>query len=182
LFWSSPGNQKLPISCYKIKIQEWGGPTTYHGPVYGLEDTLCLSINKNYYLYVYSVDSEGDSSNYSSAVHVMTGSWDDCSGPLNKPTVQIPQQFYLDQNYPNPFNLSTTIEYGLPQDAHVKLTVYNILGEKVRVLVNEYQSAGERNVIWDGKNDNGDVVASGIYLYRIEAGSFTKTAKMSLLK
>lgn len=182
LFWSPPANQKLPISYYRIRIQQWGGPTTYHGPVYGQEDTLCLETNKNYYLYVFSVDSAGDSSNYTPAQHVMTGSWDDCSGPQQKPVVFVPGNFFLDQNYPNPFNLQTEIRYGLPQDARVKLVIYNILGEKVRVLVDEYQPAGERNVVWDGKNDNGDVVASGIYLYRLEAGSFTKTAKMSLLK
>jgi hypothetical protein len=94
----------------------------------------------------------------------------------------LPTEFTLSQNYPNPFNPTTTISYALPADAFVKLTVYNILGQKVKTLVDEHQTAGYRQVIWDGKSDRGQEVSSGIYFYQIQAGSFTKTAKMSLLK
>jgi hypothetical protein len=102
---------------------------------------------------------------------------------LTAPKVQaLPKDFSLSQNYPNPFNPTTTISYALPANAYVKLVVYNILGQKVKTLVDEEQTAGYRQVVWNGQNDRGGTVGSGIYFYRIQAGSFTKTAKMSLLK
>jgi hypothetical protein len=94
----------------------------------------------------------------------------------------LPKDFSLAQNYPNPFNPTTTISYALPTNAFVKLVVYNILGQKVKTLVDEEQTAGFRQVVWNGQNDRGETVGSGIYFYRIQAGDFTKTAKMSLLK
>jgi len=94
----------------------------------------------------------------------------------------LPKDFSLAQNYPNPFNPTTTISYALPTNAFVKLVVYNILGQKVKTLVDEAQTAGFRQVVWNGQNDRGETVGSGIYFYRIQAGDFTKTAKMSLLK
>ena len=96
--------------------------------------------------------------------------------------VSLPEEYQLLQNYPNPFNPQTEISYNLSEDSPVKLTVYNMLGQKVKVLVDEYQSAGAKRVTWDGHNENGESVASGIYLYRLEAGKFTETKKMSLLK
>jgi hypothetical protein len=107
-----------------------------------------------------------------------------CPDYPNKATVNtnLPEDFFLGQNYPNPFNARTQIEYGLPEDCDVKLIIYNILGEKVRVLIDEFQSAGTRNIFWDGKNDQGEKVASGVYLYQLKAGTFTKTAKLSFLK
>lgn len=95
---------------------------------------------------------------------------------------QIPEGFHLLQNYPNPFNPETEIAYCLPQDSRVKLTIYNILGQEVKVLVDEYQTAGTRRVTWDGCDDTGSKAASGIYLYRLEAGKTIQTKKMSLLK
>ena len=94
----------------------------------------------------------------------------------------LPKDFSLGQNYPNPFNPTTTVSYALPTSAYVKLVVYNILGQKVKTLVDEEQTAGFRQVVWNGQNDRGETVGSGIYFYRIQAGDFIKTAKMSLLK
>jgi uncharacterized membrane-anchored protein len=86
------------------------------------------------------------------------------------------------QSYPNPFNPQTEIAYSLPENSYVKLTIYNIQGQKVATLLDEYQSAGTKSVIWDGCDESGDPVASGVYLYRIEAGSQTVTNRMVLLK
>jgi 5'-nucleotidase len=97
-------------------------------------------------------------------------------------TNAVPDDFQLLQNYPNPFNPQTEIAYHLPCDTHVKLTVYNILGQQVKVLVDEHQSAGTRSVIWDGHDQNGEKVSSGIYLYKLQAEELTQTKKMSLLK
>jgi hypothetical protein len=98
-------------------------------------------------------------------------------GELGVPTV-----FALHQNYPNPFNPTTTIKYDLPKNVTVKIEIFNILGQKVRTLVNATQEAGYKSVEWNGLNDNGMRVASGQYIYRIEAGEFIKSKKMITLK
>ena len=100
----------------------------------------------------------------------------------NKVIRPIPQTFSLAQNYPNPFNPTTTIEYALPSDAQVEICIYNILGRKVKVLVDERQLAGYKKVTWDGKNEKGHDVASGVYFCKIKAGDFTQVKKMVLLK
>lgn len=85
-------------------------------------------------------------------------------------------------NYPNPFNPSTTIRYYLPQDERVMLIVYNVLGEVVRTLVDEQSAAGEKSIVWDGRDNLGREVSSGVYIYRIQAGEFLQTRKMMLLR
>jgi hypothetical protein len=94
----------------------------------------------------------------------------------------IPKEFTLFPNYPNPFNPQTVIQYALPHDCEVQITIYNILGQKVRTLVNENQKAGYQRVEWNSKNDKGEEVASGIYFFRIKAGEFSDVRKMVLLK
>ncbi len=94
----------------------------------------------------------------------------------------LANSFSLLQNYPNPFNPSTNIRYDLPQAVRVKLVLYNLLGEKVRTLVDASESAGAKQVTWNGLNDRGTRVASGIYVYRLEAGTFTATRKLLLMK
>lgn len=94
----------------------------------------------------------------------------------------LPKSFSLYQNYPNPFNASTSISYALPVEAEVAIHIYNILGQKVRTLDEGKQTAGYKTTIWDGKNDGGETVGSGVYLYRIHAGEFSETKKMTLLK
>jgi hypothetical protein len=93
-----------------------------------------------------------------------------------------PDAFELSQNYPNPFNPETEISYVLPNACQVELSVYNLLGQKVKTLVDEFQSAGLKNVKWDGKDENGANVASGVYFYKIKAREFTETKKMIMLK
>jgi hypothetical protein len=88
----------------------------------------------------------------------------------------------LDQNVPNPFNPTTTIKYAIASDADVDLTIYDVAGRKVRTLVSERQRADVHRVVWDGVNDAGERVASGMYFYRLVAGKFTQTKKMLLLK
>ena len=94
----------------------------------------------------------------------------------------IPTEFALDQNYPNPFNPTTSIGYALKENTKVVLKIYNLLGQEVRTLVNGNQEAGYKKVAWDGMNDKGTRVASGIYIYRIKAGDFVKARKMILMK
>ena len=98
--------------------------------------------------------------------------------------VQTPEVF-LHQNYPNPFNPTTTINYSLKENSKVSLNIYNIKGQKVKQLVSNsafQQSAGQHSVVWNGKNDNGKSVSSGIYFYKLRAGDFQKVKKMILLR
>jgi hypothetical protein len=93
-----------------------------------------------------------------------------------------PKTFSLFQNQPNPFNPTTQISYYMPKASHAKLTVYNVLGQSVRVLYDGYQEAGMQTVTWDGRNSEGIELSSGIYFYRLQAGDFNQTKKMSLMK
>ncbi len=102
--------------------------------------------------------------------------------PVEPPPPSQPTEFTLYQNYPNPFNPSTTIKFALKEKADVVLKVYNILGQEVRTLVNVKQSAGYKTVLWDGRDNNGVPVATGVYIYRIQANDFVKNKKMVLLK
>ncbi|MEW5795915.1 MAG: T9SS type A sorting domain-containing protein [Candidatus Zixiibacteriota bacterium] len=95
---------------------------------------------------------------------------------------ELPTAYALAQNYPNPFNPETTIEFSLPTPSAVELTVYNVLGQQVITLVSGEYPAGEHRVIWNGDDDSGVPVASGIYLYRLTVGSTVLTRKMMLLK
>jgi len=94
-----------------------------------------------------------------------------------KPTV-----FSLDQNYPNPFNPETVLKFSLPQDSRVTLKIYNVLGQVVNTLVDEFLQAGNHSVTWDGKNEQGSDVASGVYFYRLKASSYESIMKMTLLR
>ena len=98
------------------------------------------------------------------------------------PDTPVPEAYMIYQNYPNPFNPTTTLRYELPEEAHVKLIIYDILGREVRHLVDSIEEPGFKSIIWDGKNDAGQVLGAGVYLYRIRAGNYTKTKKMILLK
>ncbi len=93
-----------------------------------------------------------------------------------------PERFALEPNYPNPFNPATTIRYQLAENSKVTLKIYNLLGQEVRTLVNAQKLSGSHSVIWDGKNNHGQRVTSGVYFYRLQAGDFVKTRKMVLVK
>lgn len=98
------------------------------------------------------------------------------------PGALLPPAFSLSLNYPNPFNPETQIEFSLPRRSFVTIDIFNILGSRVRRLVYEQLSVGYKVVTWDGKDDKGKEMASGIYFYRLKAGKFTETKKMLLLK
>ncbi len=108
--------------------------------------------------------------------------------PVDYGKTSVPKAFELSQNYPNPFNPTTTIKYSLSsvgdgsENFPTTLKIYNVLGEAVRTLVDEPRSPGIYYEVWDGKDDQGKEVASGIYFYRLKAGKFSETKKMVLLK
>jgi hypothetical protein len=94
----------------------------------------------------------------------------------------LPKSFALHQNYPNPFNASTSIAYELPEAARVKIEVFNVMGQLVKILLDEEEDAGVHVVEWDGTNETGDNVASGVYLYRFSSDDFAAEKKMVLMK
>ncbi|MFC1725383.1 T9SS type A sorting domain-containing protein [candidate division KSB1 bacterium] len=104
------------------------------------------------------------------------------SDSIDTENKEFPESVDLIQNYPNPFNLETTIKYALPKGHDVSLKIYNILGQEVRTLIKERIQAGYHSIIWDGRNEDGVRVNSGVYLYKITIGAFTETKRMILLK
>ena len=90
--------------------------------------------------------------------------------------------FSLDQNFPNPFNPLTSLRYAIPKIATVKITVYDVLGNIIKNILNKEQSPGFKTVQWDATNNQGEPVSAGLYIFSIEAGDFRQTRKMILLK
>ena len=97
--------------------------------------------------------------------------------------IAVPKTYALLQNYPNPFNPTTTIPFTLAKSGKVTLSIYNVLGQKVRTLLNnEISSAGTHVVKWDGLDNTGSRAASGVYFYKIQSGTFSAVQKMILMK
>ena len=94
----------------------------------------------------------------------------------------LPTEYAVKQNYPNPFNPETNFEYQLPQAGHVSIEIYNILGQNVRTLLSENKEAGVYTAHWDGANNDGSIVPSGIYFYRVTTGDFSSVKKMIMIK
>ena len=98
------------------------------------------------------------------------------------PEIGNPYKYSLSQNYPNPFNAITKIYYSTAMEGKVRVKIYNIMGQQVRTLVNQIKPYGNHVAVWDGKNDNGQPVASGVYLIQMKAGKFKAIKKTALLK
>lgn len=94
----------------------------------------------------------------------------------------VPAITSLKGNYPNPFNPETNISFGMKNAGNVEITVYNLLGQKVKTLLKEFKPAGNHSVVWNGKDDNGRSVSSGVYFYRMSTEGYSKTSKMILMK
>jgi len=124
----------------------------------------------------YTTDISGSRKAYLGSVSVLV------SGIFELVDSPLPDDYTLAQNYPNPFNASTMIRFGLPEKSHVTVEVFNALGRKVTTLVDGPLSAGNYVVDWDGTNDIGETVATGVYLYRLSTDLSTTTRKMVLLK
>jgi hypothetical protein len=114
----------------------------------------------------------------------VTGNPIDLVGAKSNPEAEppLPTHYNLAQNFPNPFNPSTTVAYSLKDAGRVTINIFNVLGQNVKTLVDEYQAAGEYTAIWDGHDDDGNSVGTGVYFYRIKAGDFSDIKKMVLMK
>jgi PKD repeat protein len=135
-----------------------------------------VELNQEYYYVVTAMDSSGNESSFSVSVSITVA-----ISNIGE-DVSIPTHYYLAQNYPNPFNPVTTIRYGLPRSAYVSIIIYDILGHRVRNLVNMQKSAGYHKEQWNGMNNVGEMVSSGIYYYKIESKDFNQTMKMVLIR
>ena len=123
--------------------------------------------------------------------HVFMWEWGDSTSSFDPtpihgtdgPGVITPDDYALSQNYPNPFNPTTRIDFSLPLNKKISLRVYNSLGQEVRTLIaNQTYAPGSHSVVWDGRNNNGQAVASGVYIYELVFGNFSKSKKMTLLR
>ncbi|MFQ6113390.1 MAG: FlgD immunoglobulin-like domain containing protein [bacterium] len=136
----------------------------------------------------HSIEYDGDgnsSSDWFEQANPTIGAENGVVTSVNDDVVSIPVEFSLAQNYPNPFNPSTIITYTIPQSVSLtttRLEIFNMLGQKVRTLVNEQQPSGSYSVEWNGRDDSGELLASGVYMYRLSVGEFVDIKKMSLLK
>jgi hypothetical protein len=126
------------------------------------------------YLYFYKVSAVDHAGNESAPASA--GTVTDADPPA------MPRSFALHQNVPNPFNPTTRIRFDLPEAADVRLVIYDVSGRKIRELASGTMAAGAREVTWDGRDAGGRAAASGIYFYRLDAGRFTQTRKMILLR
>jgi len=99
-----------------------------------------------------------------------------------QPEKKKPTQFKIIQNYPNPFNPITNMRYDLPEATNVTISIYDIMGREVRNLINTNQNSGYKSVVWNGTNNNGEMVSGGMYFYTIKTNTFSQTRKMILLK
>jgi len=104
------------------------------------------------------------------------------TGPDANPGEVTPLVTSLKGNYPNPFNPETTISYTVKDNSPVSIDIFNVKGQKVRRLVNEVKNAGNHTVIWNGTDDNGRAVSSGVYYFKMNAGKFSSTKKMIMMK
>lgn len=122
-----------------------------------------------------SGNTNGDSTYSTTHTMIASAADDDLSSGL-------PDNFRLAQNYPNPFNPTTTIKFTLPKSSHVRLTVFNVMGQQIQVLADRSLSAGTHTIDWDGSDSNGSRAASGIYYYRLETDDYSQTKEMILVK
>ncbi|MBD3258686.1 T9SS type A sorting domain-containing protein, partial [candidate division GN15 bacterium] len=172
----------LKATTYRLQVDT---SSDFTSPVVDVSDIGTTS---------YTVDSLAENTQYSWRVQMIedtaTSGWSsrltfETSSPTDveeEVLDGLPGSFVLSQNYPNPFNPTTTISYSLPTRSVVSLVVYDITGRQVVTLSEGTKPAGQYEITWDGENETGEKVASGVYLYRLEAGDFVQSRKMLLLK
>jgi hypothetical protein len=150
----------------------------YNGPGNGGDDSRAIVIDNSGNVYVTgSSVGSGTGFDYATIKYAQNTSVQDETGNGEKPS-----EYSLSPNYPNPFNQTTKIELSLARSGFVSLKIYDILGRNVRTLISEHLCSGYKYVLWDGKDDFGNEVASGMYFYKLEVGDFTEVKKMVLLK
>jgi hypothetical protein len=181
LAWSP--NTELHLSHYKLYRDTKSGTMVYLTTI-NRSDTIYTDAEiiegNNYYYKLTAVDDQGFESAPSNEVIAITKSIPE-PGETNGDHSVI-EQFDLKQNYPNPFNPTTTIDYQVAQYTNVSITIFNVLGKEVRNLVNEYKEAGNYQVVWDGRDNDGQRVASGLYFYQMTTIKYRAVKKLMVQK
>ncbi len=138
------------------------------------------------YYKITAVDTAEQESDFSNTVSTKTNIIPKPSTSLiDEKSANLPRELALYQNFPNPFNPQTEIRFGLPRTAHVVLKIYNVIGEEIRTLADNYVEAGFHSISWDGKDETGRDLPSGIYVYRLYVGpgkAFVEVKKLTLLR
>jgi outer membrane protein assembly factor BamB len=161
------------------------GNSIFSSPVIVLDGTIYFGSKDSVFYAIYSSSMGLANSPWPKSRHDLqnTGRYGTVTGVSeNDFKTLIPNLFSLEQNYPNPFNPQTNIKFSLPSVSNVIIKIYDILGREVKMVLSEQRGAGTHSVIWDGTNNAGQKVASGIYIYRMQAGSFTAVKRMVLIR
>ncbi len=196
LSWTAPGDDGMSgaASAYEIRYSITEFDTTsfetaelFTSPPVplpgGTAQELIMSDLQPGETYYVGIRSWDDFMNPSNISNIDTGvAYFELVLDVDDGSVDLPENFSLSQNYPNPFNPSTVLSYTLPTQAHINITVFNIQGRLVRTLTDTDKPAGEHTVEWNGTDENGRSVATGVYFYRMAAGEFSETRKMVLVK
>ena len=166
----------------------------------GSDIYVAVKVTNDSYMYPVAADGTGPNETATTYISITGSSWTDLGVSYGEDVGirvrgtyslglsvdddedDLPYDFNLEQNFPNPFNPNTSIAFTLPERADVNLTVYNLLGQKVRTLVDEFRQAGEHTVQWNGHDEADRPLATGVYYYQITAGDRSATRKMVLLK
>ena len=165
---------------YVTNLEDWQDTLHYqYSEIIEEDTTITLSLDSDiiYYWGIVARDTDGFlvQSNEGVPNELLIGS-------LNTKENNIPSQFYLYQNYPNPFNPITRINYDIPKDGYVSISIFDITGRKIVSLVNENKIRGSHSIYWEGKNDMGENLPGGMYIYTIKAGNFVGSKKLVLIK
>ena len=178
LSWN--GISEIDFQYFAIyrSIQSGFNPDTMNTYDYTTTDTVLIDLEleepSTYYYKISAFDFSGNESGYSEQASATIVSVDG--------GIALPSQYALYQNYPNPFNPSTTIRYGLPEEAIVSLVIYDVRGQVVQTIASEHQSAGWYNVVWNGQTSDGRTISTGIYFAKLVAGDYSQVIKMLYLK
>ena len=173
--WSDDGSNWTKYSLNN-PVLDWGFPGTFDDILVGFCSVI-LDTTTNRFKMWYSAGDTIYGSHLSGRVGYATAPADCVIITISVLNENFPNDYLLHQNYPNPFNPTTTIEFDLPKTTEVKLKIFNILGEEVATLVSDRLSVGSYSYEWDASS-----LASGVYLYRLQAGDYVKTRKMVLMK
>ena len=180
LSWFLPTAPSL-VQTYSLEVSQYpdmSNPVISQDNITGFKKVISSLKGGRYYWRVQSKTSNGKFSNSSKVEAFTIGTITDVKHESNA----IPVSFAVSQNYPNPFNPSTLINYSLPKSSLVTIKIYNILGQEIKTLINSEHQPGYYSIQWNGDNNYGHSVASGIYIYRVTAGQYAKSMKMMLLK
>ncbi len=154
----------------------WFQPGTSPGSFYVVQ--MSSDTEQFAFMDVYISYSGDYAQTFTTIHHHLDETWTDKDDVVSEPSVKS----VLEQNYPNPFNPETTIAFSIPADGKVELAIYNIKGQKVRTLKNEFMNKGNHKIVWNGKDSNNKQVSSGIYFYKLQAGDKTLIKKMIMMK